>query len=104
MLKVALAQINSRVGDLTGNTQKIVDAATRAQAQGASVLVTPELALTGYPPEDLLLRPAFRAACDQALTDLAEALKEIPDLTVVVGHPRARDHHMFNAATVLRYG
>ncbi|MBU3720431.1 MAG: NAD+ synthase [Burkholderiaceae bacterium] len=104
MLKVALAQINSRVGDLTGNTQKIVDAATRAQAQGASVLVTPELALTGYPPEDLLLRPAFRAACDQALADLAEALKEIPDLTVVVGHPRARDQHMFNAATVLRYG
>ncbi|MFM8676460.1 MAG: nitrilase-related carbon-nitrogen hydrolase, partial [Burkholderiaceae bacterium] len=72
MLKVALAQINSRVGDLAGNTQRIIDAAHRAQAMGASVMVTPELALTGYPPEDLLLRPAFLAACDRALSGLAE--------------------------------
>ena len=104
MLKVALAQINSRVGDLAGNTQRIVDAAHRAQAMGAAVMVTPELALTGYPPEDLLLRPAFLAACDQALGGLAEQLKSIAELTVVVGHPRAREQHTFNAATVLRYG
>lgn len=104
MLKVALAQINSRVGDLAGNTQRIIDAAHRAQAMGASVMVTPELALTGYPPEDLLLRPAFLAACDRALSGLAEQLKSIAELTVVVGHPRAREQHTFNAATVLRYG
>ncbi len=104
MLKVALAQINSRVGDLAGNIQRIVDAAHRAQAMGASVMVTPELALTGYPPEDLLLRPAFLAACDQALSGLAEQLKSVAELTVVVGHPRARAQHTFNAATVLRYG
>ena len=104
MLKVAVAQINSCVGDLAGNTKKIVEAARRAHDHGASLLVTPELSLTGYPPEDLLLRPAFLAACDQAMHRLADALKEIGDVTVVVGHPRAREQNVFNAATVLRYG
>ncbi|MBU3724323.1 MAG: NAD+ synthase [Burkholderiaceae bacterium] len=104
MFKVALAQMNSRVGDLAGNTQKILQAARQAQAEGAAVLVTPELALTGYPPEDLLLRPAFLAACDQAMIDLGQQLGAVGDLAVVVGHPRARGQHIFNAATVLRYG
>jgi len=104
MLKVAIAQINSRVGDLTGNAQKIIDAAQAAHARGAYLVVTPELSLTGYPPEDLLLRPAFTKACDTALVDLAERLKAIPDITVIVGHPRARGEHLFNAATVIRYG
>lgn len=104
MLKVAIAQMNSRVGDLRGNADRIVVAAQNARAQGALILVTPELALTGYPPEDLLLRPAFLAACDQAMLDLAERLKALTDITVVVGHPRAREQHVFNAATVFRYG
>ena len=104
MLKVGIAQINSRVGDLAGNAEKIVAAAKAAQAQGAAVLVTPELSLTGYPPEDLLLRPAFMAACDAAVRNLCERLRELPDITVVVGHPYAREQHRFNAATVIRYG
>ena len=104
MLKVGVAQINSRVGDLQGNADKIFEAARRAQAAGAAVLVTPELSLTGYPPEDLLLRPAFLAACDRCLRQLTERLKELPDMTVVVGHPHAREQHRFNAATVIRYG
>ncbi len=104
MLKVGIAQINSRVGDLPGNADKIVQAAKAAHAQGAAVLVTPELSLTGYPPEDLLLRPAFLSSCDGAVRDLCERLREVPDITVVVGHPYAREQHRFNAATVIRYG
>ena len=104
MLKIALAQINSKVGDLAGNAEKIFQAAQQAEKAGASLIVTPELSLTGYPPEDLVLRPAFLAACDKALQDLAERLKTLTEITVVVGHPRAREQHVFNAATVLRYG
>lgn len=104
MLKIALAQINSKVGDLAGNAEKIFQAAQEAEKSGASLLVTPELSLTGYPPEDLVLRPAFLAACDKALQDLAARLKTLTEITVVVGHPRARAQHVFNAATVVRYG
>ncbi|MEA3119867.1 MAG: hypothetical protein QOI13_3137, partial [Paraburkholderia sp.] len=57
--RIALAQINTIVGDFAGNIAKIVDAARSAHLDGAKLLVTPELSLSGYPPEDLLLRPAF---------------------------------------------
>ena len=84
---VALAQINATVGDLAGNSRRIVDAARLAYAQGARLVLTPELGLCGYPPEDLLLRPAFMHACSQALADCALELADCPDLFVVVGHP-----------------
>jgi len=84
---VALAQINATVGDLAGNARRIVDAARSAYAQGARVVLTPELGLCGYPPEDLLLRPAFMQACAQALADCARELADCPGLFVVVGHP-----------------
>jgi len=112
-LRLALAQFNATVGDLSGNAARIVACARQAHAGGAKVLLTPELGLTGYPPEDLLLRPAFMAACAQALADLAVALREFDGLTVVVGHPhqfgqqgdtRSRSHMVqqrFNAASVL---
>lgn len=110
-VRVALAQINATVGDLAGNAQRILQAAREAFAQGARLVVTPELALTGYPPEDLLLRPAFMAACAQHLQALAQALADCPGLHVVVGHPhaetpdvRSRSHaapRRFNAASVL---
>jgi len=103
-VKVAVAQINCSVGDFEGNCRKIVEAAARAVAEGAHVLVTPELSLTGYPPEDLLLRRAFYAACDSALQRLAVQLLEYPDLAVVVGHPLAREGLRFNAASVLQGG
>jgi len=86
-VKVALVQINATVGDLAGNTGRIVDAARRAHAQGARLVLTPELGLCGYPPEDLLLRPAFMQACADALADCARALADLPGLFVVVGHP-----------------
>jgi NAD+ synthase (glutamine-hydrolysing) len=115
-VKVALAQINAIVGDLAGNTDKIVDAARRAYEQGARLVLTPELGLCGYPPEDLLLRPAFMRACAEALDDCARRLADLPDLFVVVGHPYQRGESVdvrsksvsvqsrFNAASVLAGG
>lgn len=86
-VKVALAQINATVGDLAGNGARIVDAALRAYTQGARLVLTPELGLCGYPPEDLLLRPAFMQPCTERLIDCARALTDLPGLFVVVGHP-----------------
>ena len=86
-VRIALAQFNATVGDLAGNALRIVDCARQAHAAGASLLVTPQLALTGYPPEDLLLRPAFMMACADALGELAVALAQFAGLSVVVGHP-----------------
>ena len=100
-MKLAVAQINCTVGDLAGNTAKIIEYARRAVEQGASLLLTPELALTGYPPEDLLLREDFYRACDASLAYLARSL---PDITVVLGHPAQSDGEHFNAASVLQGG
>jgi len=87
VIKVALAQINATVGDLAGNARRIVGAARRAHAAGAQLLVAPELALCGYPPEDLLLRPAFMQSCAEALAGMAVELAACEGLHVVVGHP-----------------
>ena len=115
-VRIALAQFNATVGDLAGNAQRIVAAARQAHADGAHLLVAPELALTGYPPEDLLLRPAFMQACARQLAALATALAPFDGLSVVVGHPhqfgehgdeRSRSHAVqqrFNAASVLAGG
>ena len=99
---VALAQINSTVGDLAGNSARIVDAARRAAAAGADIVLTPELSLVGYPPEDLLLRASFYAKSQSVLRDLAAQLADLPDLRVVVGHPlREGSSAQYNAASVL---
>lgn len=82
-MKIALAQINTTVGDFAGNRKKIVDAAQRAWHDGVRLVLFPELAVCGYPAEDLLLRPAFLAAHDRALEQLAEDLP--PDVAVLVG-------------------
>ncbi|MGK2897694.1 MAG: NAD+ synthase [Burkholderiaceae bacterium] len=115
-VKVALVQLNATVGDLAGNSARIVDAARRAHAQGARLVLTPELGLCGYPPEDLLLRPAFMQACADALADCARALSHLPGLFVVVGHPHqfgdrgdVRSNSVsvpqrYNAASVLSEG
>lgn len=115
-VKVALAQINATVGDLAGNSARIVEAARRAYEQGARLVLTPELGLCGYPPEDLLLRPAFMQACAEALGRCAQALADLPGLFVVVGHPHqfgdrgdVRSNSVsvpqrYNAASVLSEG
>lgn len=100
-MKLAIAQLNSHVGDLAGNTQKILHYAEQARQQGASLMLTPELSLCGYPPEDLLLRDGFVHSCQQALLDLAAA---IGDFSVVVGHPQRVHGKLYNAASLLRHG
>ena len=100
-MHLAIAQINCVLGDIAGNSAKILAAATKAKADGASILLTPELALTGYPPEDLLLREDFNQASESALVALA---KEIQGMTVLVGHPRLYEGACYNAASVLQDG
>jgi len=100
-MKIAIAQINCTVGDLAGNAAKIADYAQRAKEQGAEILLTPELSLCGYPPEDLLLRDGFYRACDDALFGLA---RQVSGITLIVGHPHQIGERYFNAASILRDG
>ncbi|MBS0353239.1 MAG: NAD+ synthase [Proteobacteria bacterium] len=100
-LTVAVAQLNSVVGDLSGNMRRILDAVARAKAAGADVVLTPELALCGYPAEDLLLRPAFLEACADTLAELAV---EVRGITVLVGYPAFADGKRYNAAAVIQDG
>ncbi|TCV90430.1 NAD+ synthase [Sulfurirhabdus autotrophica] len=100
-MKIAIAQINCIVGDLEGNADKILDFANQAKAQGATILLTPELALSGYSPEDLLLRSGFYDACDHVLSKLAS---NIEGITVIVGHPHWDENKRYNAASVLQDG
>ncbi len=102
---VALAQINCTVGDLAGNAQKILAAAATAQAQGADVLLTPELSLCGYPPEDLLLRESFFTAARERLDALAADIGEsAPGLAVIVGFPDKSGSSVYNAAALIEGG
>jgi NAD+ synthase/NAD+ synthase (glutamine-hydrolysing) len=101
MLRIAVAQINATVGDLKGNVERIIESATEAKARGAQVLLTPELALCGYPPEDLLLRPDFYRACKQALEQLAQGVEGI---ALIVGFPEEYEGRRYNAAAVIENG
>ncbi len=100
-MKIAIGQMNATVGDLSGNVARIAEFAERARRLGADVLVTPELALCGYPPEDLLLRDEFLEACDEALRELAARVR---DVTLVVGHPRAEEGKRYNSASIIQGG
>ncbi|HET9919209.1 MAG TPA: NAD+ synthase [Ktedonobacteraceae bacterium] len=102
-LRVALAQINVMVGDLEGNTQKILTAMRQAHEAGAHIVCVPELALTGYPPEDLLLKPGFVDDNLRKLDELVEQSRELPGLTSVIGFVD-RDHDIYNAAAVISEG
>ncbi len=83
---LAMAQLDQRVGDLAANASGIANAVSEARRAGASLVVTPELSLCGYPPEDLLLRPAFVDACAAELAALAGS---VTSGTVLVGIPGA---------------
>jgi len=102
--KIALAQINPLLGDLANNAQLIHQVAVEAFHQGVKLVVTPELSLTGYPPEDLLLRPAFIQAAQEQLDILMQQLSQYQDLTVIVGHPKQTSVGLQNYASVLRNG
>ena len=101
-LRIALAQINVTVGALSANVARIVDAAGGAQSWGANRRF-PELAIPGYPPEDLLLRPGFVADNLRALDDLARASASLRGMTVLVGFAD-RGADLYNAAAILRDG
>ncbi len=100
-MKLAIAQIDFVVGDLSGNIRKMLDYVDRARNAGAALIVFPELALSGYPPEDLLLRKGFRQACADALSELAG---KTTNVTLLVGHPHLSKGKLYNAASVLCEG
>jgi NAD+ synthase (glutamine-hydrolysing) len=100
LLRVALAQINPTVGDIRGNAVKISGYIARAQEAGASLVVFPELTLSGYPPEDLLLKTSFLAQADTALRELAA---QTHGIVAVVGFPEKAED-VYNAAAVLADG
>jgi len=99
-VRIALAQVNAVVGDIAGNTAKIRDYLAQAKGQGAQLVLFPELAVTGYPPEDLLLKEHFLADARAAVEEIAA---DATGIVAVVGFPeRAED--VYNAAAVLADG
>ena len=103
-LQVIIAQLDFLVGDIDGNVTQILQAAQRAQTEfQADLIVFPELTLTGYPPEDLLLRPSIQVRVEKALHKLCAGLPR--DLYVLVGYPRRHEGGaLFNAAGLIHNG
>ncbi len=100
-MNLAIAQLNQDVGDLPANARRILDAAAQSRAAGASLVVTPELSLCGYPPEDLVLRPAFLEACARELAALAA---QVSAGVLLVGFPELHEGQRHNAMAVIRDG
>jgi len=101
-IRIAMAQFDFPVGDVAGNTERIIEMIGQARDEyGAELVMFPELAVSGYPPEDLLLRPGFLYECEQAMARIAAACRGI---TAVVGWPQAAGAVVYNAASVLRDG
>ena len=100
MLRIALAQINCTVGDLSGNAWKISEHIKRARNAGARLVVFPEMAVSGYPPEDLLLKPSFTRSCLKYLQGIAT---ECSGIIAVIGFPEALDD-LYNSAAVISGG
>lgn len=100
-LKIALAQLNFSVADIAANSAKIIAAAEQAKQQFADIIVFPELCVTGYPPEDLLLRQDFIRQTQRAVDSLT---KQLHGIDVVIGYPRRIGQYLYNTAAVLRNG
>ncbi len=101
-IRIAMAQFDFPVGDVAGNTERIIEMIGQARDEyGAELVMFPELAVSGYPPEDLLLRPGFLYECEQAMGRIAAACRGV---TAVVGWPQAAGAVVYNAASVLRDG
>ena len=98
---VALAQLPVHVGDVSGNVQRILDAVRDAEREGARIVLCPELALLGYPPDDLLQRRGLPQVIEAALAQLAD---QVGDMYVVVGYPEFTAQGIYNAAAVLHDG
>src|SRR5258707_1006242 len=102
-LIITLAQLNPTMGDVEGNATKARAARARAQADGADLMVLPELFIAGYPPEDLVLKPSFQSACRAAVETLA---RETADggPAMLVGTPWVQDGKLYNACALLDDG
>ena len=100
-IQIHLQQQSFLVGDIRANTRKIIALAQSARANGADLVVFPELALCGYPPEDLLLRPGFIQLCDAALAEIQHSIQGV---SVVLGAPRHDGEKLYNSAFCLRDG
>ena len=98
MLRIVCAQINCTVGDLEGNSLKIMDYLRKAKEYSANIAVFPELTITGYPPEDLLYKPKF---IEDNLRKLKEITESVEDLVAIVGFVDKRDNNLYNAAAVI---
>lgn len=102
-MKVVMCQLNTWVGDITGNTAKVLaSVAVESEPDASHLFVFPELTLTGYPPEDLLLRPALAEHIDKAIDHLKRELP--PQAWVLIGYPRTQDGELFNAAGMIHKG
>jgi NAD+ synthase (glutamine-hydrolysing) len=99
--RIQIVQMNPLVGDIAGNTERVIRAAAAARAAGADMAVFPELVLTGYPPEDLLLRPEFM---DRVETGLRRIQSEVRGISLVLGYPRRSVGGLLNVAGVVRDG
>src|SRR5437879_12681125 len=99
-LRLAMAQINVVVGDVEGNAQKIIEWLDRARDADADIVAFPELALTGYPPEDLLLKPQF---IDANLACLEKIVSRTRDVAAIIGFVDRKDD-IFNAAAIIQNG
>ena len=99
-MRLALAQLNTTVGDLHGNRTRILEAISEARSAGADLVLLPELAVTGYPPEDLLLRPGFVRAAEESMNEIA---RETKGIVALVGVPRF-DRDLYNACAVCADG
>jgi NAD+ synthase (glutamine-hydrolysing) len=104
-VKIALGQINPTIGDFSGNSKKIIESARQAHSLGAEMVLFPELAVCGYPPRDLLEKPAFVARSQQVINEIAQA---VPELTIICGFVSPAKvetgKSVMNSAAVLRAG
>lgn len=101
MIKIALAQQDFPVGDMTGNLARAQESISSARAKGADLILFPEMAICGYPPEDLLLRPGFLHRCHDVVDEL---VKSVQGIDVVIGHPWVDDGEQFNTVSWIRDG
>ena len=95
---MALGQLNLAVGDISGNTKKIITAIEKAKKDKVDVIIFPELSICSYPPEDLLLRPAFNKSIEAALEEIKMATKNIH---AIVGYPLKENENLYNACSLI---
>lgn len=100
-MKIALAQLDFLVGDIDGNAKRIIDITKQLSLKNIDLIVFPELALSGYPPEDLLFRPGFYKRCERAL---ASIIKNTKETAIIMGYPARDGKHHYNKAAFIQCG